>query len=123
DHDHAVQEITRLLIEAGHTRIALVNGPPDFYACRLRAEGYRSALDQAGLAPMPPRTQDGPFSAEHGYRSTIEMLDAPVSARPTAIVAASDLIAAGCLDAANARGLRVPTDLAITGFDDSILAS
>ncbi|MGH7903141.1 MAG: LacI family DNA-binding transcriptional regulator, partial [Candidatus Dormibacteraceae bacterium] len=44
------------------------------------------------------------------------------SRRPTAIVAASDLIAAGCLDAAKSNGLRVPDDLAITGFDDNILA-
>ncbi len=120
DHDHAIAELTLQLLQSGHTRIALVNGPLEFGACTLRAAGFRTALLAAGLTPGPEIP--GPFSAEHGYRAAQHLLDLSAAQRPTAIVAGSDLIAAGCIDAARARGLRIPDDLAITGFDDTMLA-
>ncbi len=120
DHDHAIAELTRHLIAVGHTHIGLVNGPEEFSACALRAAGYRAALTDAGLTPR--QEQPGSFSAEHGYRATLNLIDLPLAERPTAIVAASDVIAVGCIEAARSRGLRVPDDLAVTGFDDTMLA-
>jgi LacI family transcriptional regulator len=81
---------------------------------------FRAPLLAADLAPGPEIP--GPFSAEHGYRAAQHLLDLPAAQRPTAIVAGSDLIAAGCIDAARTRGLRIPDDLAVTGFDDTMLA-
>jgi len=123
DNDNAIFQLTRSLIEAGHRRVALVNGPSDLSACVLRAEGYHRALEAYGLSIIPTFERSGSFSADHGYQSALELLHLPVEERPTAIVAGSDLIAAGCLEAAQAQGLHVPGDLAVTGFDDNILAT
>jgi DNA-binding LacI/PurR family transcriptional regulator len=120
DHDYSVAELTRHLIDSGHSRISLVNGPEEFSACALRAGGYRSALADAGLSPAPEI--NGPFSADHGYHAGLSLLDLPTRQRPTAVVAASDVIAVGCMEAARARGVRIPDELAITGFDDTLLA-
>ncbi|MHB8612336.1 MAG: LacI family DNA-binding transcriptional regulator [Candidatus Dormibacteraceae bacterium] len=122
DHDQATFEMTRLLLDAGHKRIAFVNGPSGFTACQLRIEGYRAALLEAGIPPSPALEQEGPFTSKHGYDAARQLLAIGGADRPTAIAAASDLIAAGCMDAAKSLGLRVPADVAITGFDDNVLA-
>jgi LacI family transcriptional regulator len=121
DHDQATYHTTRLLLDNGHRRIALVNGPSAFTACQLRAEGYHAALLEAGITPESSLEREGTFTSKHGYESALQLLAIKDADRPTAIVAASDVIAAGCLDAAKSRGLRVPSDLAITGFDDNVL--
>lgn len=121
DHEVAINQLTRMLLQAGHKRIGLVNGPLAFTACTLRAEGYRAALQEAGIRVSAALQRNGEFSSKHGYDSALELLGLHVTKRPTAIIAASDVIAAGCLDAAKARSVRVPEDLAITGFDNNIL--
>lgn len=122
DHDQATYQMTRLLLDAGHKRIAFVNGPSGFTACQLRIEGYRAALLEAGISGSPALEREGSFTSKHGYDAALQLLVMGGADRPTAIAAASDLIAAGCLDAAKSLGLRVPADVAITGFDDNVLA-
>jgi len=121
DHDQATYNATTLLLDNGHKRIALVNGPTAFTACQLRAEGYHAALLEAGVTPEPSLEREGTFTSNHGYDAALNLLTIKGRNRPTGIVAASDVIAAGCLDAAKSMGLRVPQDLAITGFDDNVL--
>ncbi len=123
DHDYSIFQLTRSLIGEGHRRIALVNGPTDLSACVLRSAGYHKALQEAGLSISSTFERFGSFNAKHGYQSTLDLLRLPVGERPTAIVAGSDLIAVGCLEAAQTQGLHVPGDLAVTGFDDNILAT
>ena len=123
EHDSSAAQVTRMLIEQGHTRIALVNGPEEFYACHLRLEGYRSALQEGKLDYNSALVTTGPFKADYGSQTTRALLALPPVERPTAIVAGSDIIAAGCLDAIKSSGLQVPADLAITGFDDNILST
>lgn len=123
DHDHAALELTSTLLEAGHERVALVNGPADLSACQLRREGYRRALAAAGVRASARLERSGPFSSQHGFAALSELFSLRQRERPTAVVAGSDLIAAGCLQAARAAGLRVPEEFALTGFDDQPLAA
>ena len=107
---------TRHLIELGHRRIAMIGGPPRRLSARARLDGYRAALEQADLEYDQELVRDGDFGHELAYRHTLDLLELPV--RPTAIFAGSDHQALGTYQAARLRGLRVPEDLSVVGFDD-----
>jgi LacI family transcriptional regulator len=109
------------LIELGHTRIAYVGGRPGSGCNRARLHGYRAALEAAGIAPRPEYVINEEFRYEVGRRAGGRLLDLPE--RPTAVVGACDLIAIGVVEAARVRGLRVPDDLSVTGFDDTEVAT
>jgi LacI family xylobiose transport system transcriptional regulator len=111
---------TRHLIELGHTRIAAITGPEDMMCSLARLDGFRSAMNSAGLRIVPEWIQFGDFHAAGGRDRANTILAGPE--RPTAIFAGSDLQALGVLDAARASGLRVPEDLSIVGYDDIPLA-
>jgi LacI family xylobiose transport system transcriptional regulator len=83
---------------------------------RARLDGYRAALDTAGLPVDPALVRTGDFHHETGYRAGLELLKLPD--RPTAVFAGNDLQALGLYEAARELGLRVPEDLSIVGFDD-----
>lgn len=83
---------------------------------RARADGYRSALEQAGLRIDPALIRHGDFQHEGGFLCGGELLDLPDP--PTAIFAGSDQQALGVYEAARQRGLRIPQDLSVVGFDD-----
>jgi DNA-binding LacI/PurR family transcriptional regulator len=110
---------TRRLIDLGHERIALLQGPRKYKTLVERREGYLRALDQAGQSP-DPRLMVKPLhgSSRKGYRETQSLLALPRADWPTAIVAISDKTALGALDALKEAGLRVPDDMALVGFDD-----
>jgi DNA-binding LacI/PurR family transcriptional regulator len=108
----------RHLLGLGHRRIAMVNGPGEFLCCRARQDGYRAALDAAGVPWDPESVRVAPLYFEGGRDAAAELLRGPD--RPTAIFAANDLQALGVYDAARALGLRVPADLSVVGFDDLV---
>jgi DNA-binding LacI/PurR family transcriptional regulator len=110
------------LLSKGHSRIAFINGPKELSVSDLREEGFRMALDESSVRLSPVLLRSGSFSAEDGYRHFSDLLTLPRKQRPTAIVAGSDLIAAGCIRAANELGVRIPDDVALTGYDDDPLA-
>ncbi|GAA2294917.1 LacI family transcriptional regulator [Streptomyces kunmingensis] len=119
DNVAAADEATSHLIGLGRRRIAAIGLQPHLHngTARLRTEGYRRALDRAGL-PHPTAAQR-PVAALHradGARAMAELIDGPVA--PDAVFAFSDELALGALHVAHERGLRVPEDLAIVGFDD-----
>ncbi|HEX6523138.1 MAG TPA: LacI family DNA-binding transcriptional regulator [Streptosporangiaceae bacterium] len=107
---------TEHLISLGHRRIGAVAGPPDYLCSRARVDGYRSALDKAGIRFDPALVRNGDFYHEGGFSRGIELLS--MSEPPTAIFAGSDQQAFGVYEAARQRGLRVPEDLSVVGFDD-----
>ncbi|MFN3708528.1 LacI family DNA-binding transcriptional regulator [Microcella sp.] len=107
---------TRHLIELGHTRIAAITGPADMMCSLARLDGYRSAMNSAGLEIENEWVRFGNFHVEGGRAQAIALLDRPD--RPTAIFAGSDLQALGALEAARALGLSVPGDVSIVGYDD-----
>ena len=112
---------TNHLIELGHRRIACITGPSDITPSAERVAGYRQAMQKAGLPIDESLILRGSFNYENGYQAAQTLLSR--SPRPTAIFASNDLMAVGVLSAANQRGLRVPEDLSVIGYDDVRLAS
>lgn len=110
---------TRHLIELGHERIAILEGPRKYKTLTERREGYLRALDDANL-PIDPSLMIKPLrhSSRKGYGEAQSLLALPEGRRPTAIFAISDKAALGALDALKDAGLRVPDDIALVGFDD-----
>jgi len=111
---------TRHLVELGHERIAMITGPEDMMCSLARLDGYRSAMNSAGLAVDPRWTVFGDFHFGGGRAAAKRLLALPEP--PTAIFAGSDLQALGVLEAARALGIRVPEDLSVVGYDDLPLA-
>jgi LacI family xylobiose transport system transcriptional regulator len=111
---------TRHLIDCGHTRIAIITGPKDMLCSVARLDGFRSAMSMAGLDVDPGLITFGDFHVEDGYARAMDLLGRPD--RPTAIFAGSDLQALGVLEAARVKGLRVPQDLSVVGYDDVAMA-
>ncbi len=120
--DRAALSLTvRHLVELGHTRIAHVAGPLDISTGLFRRDGFVDAVERAGLAASECRVYDaGTFRSAEGHAACSQMLDS--GDRATAIVAANDLLALGCIDAIRDRGLSVPKDLSVSGYDDIALA-
>jgi LacI family xylobiose transport system transcriptional regulator len=109
-------DATRHLIGLGHRRVAAITGPGDLLCSLARLDGYRAAMTSAGLAVDPQWVRFGDFQRAGGERHAAELLD--LDQPPTAIFAGNDLQALGVLHAADARGLTVPDDLSVVGFDD-----
>ncbi|GGX72836.1 LacI family transcriptional regulator [Streptomyces minutiscleroticus] len=107
---------TRHLIECGHERIAIITGPEDMMCSLARLDGFRSAMATSGLEVDPRLVRYGDFHVQGGFAHAMELLDGPD--RPTAIFAGSDLQALGVLEAARLKGLSVPRDLSVVGYDD-----
>jgi LacI family transcriptional regulator len=121
NHYQGGQLATQHLIELGHRRIACIAAGSDLSPSAERVTGYRDTLAAHGLAYDPDLVAPGDFQFASGYRAAQQLLDLPQP--PTAVFACNDLMAVGCISAATARGLRVPQDLAVVGFDDVKLAS
>jgi LacI family transcriptional regulator, galactose operon repressor len=111
---------TRHLLSLGHRRIAYIGGPVTAACNQARMHGYRAALEAAG-APAPEEyVRTGNFRYQDGLLGGAALLDLPEP--PTAVFAGSDETAAGVIEAARARGLRIPEDLSLVGFDDTEVA-
>jgi LacI family transcriptional regulator len=109
------------LHELGHDRIATINGPTQARVGMDRLMGYRQALGRLGLPYRDDYVRDGDFYFESGSIAMQELLSLPEP--PTAVFAASDLMAAGAIRAVEQAGLAVPADIAVVGFDDIQLAA
>ena len=107
---------TEHLLTLGHRRIGAIAGPGDYLCSRARIDGYRSALERAGIPFDPELVRHGDFHHEGGFVRGGELL--ALASPPTAIFAGSDQQAFGVYEAARQRGLRVPQDLSVVGFDD-----
>ena len=112
---------TEHLLSLGHRRIAHAGGPVPVECSQARVAGYHSALRQAGIALDDSLLTHSLFTYDAGREVAAPLLDR--ADRPTAIFAACDEIALGILEEARRRGIRVPEDLSVIGFDDSFLAS
>ncbi len=111
---------TRHLIEKGFTRIACVTGPLDKTPARLRLEGYRAAMQRAGL-PVPEGYEViGDFEFGGGLRAMQSLLALPEP--PQAVFMGNDAMAFGAYQALYQAGLRIPQDIALVGYDDIELA-
>lgn len=109
-------EATTYLIELGHRRIGFIAGRPDLTSARLRDAGYRNALAAAGISFDPALVRVGFYEADTARRAAHDLLSQPD--RPSAVFAANDLSAIALIEVAQERGLDVPGDLSVVGFDD-----
>lgn len=114
---HAIEHLLTL----GHHRIGVISGPPGYASAAERSEGCRQALADAGTAPDPALFVESDFEMGPGAAAAAQLLD--LADPPTAIFGGNDPIACGALRAAHERGLRVPEDVSIVGFDDLPLAA
>jgi LacI family transcriptional regulator len=121
DEQQAAKALVQQLVELGHRRIAHIVGIANHGASRWRLQGYKDALAAAGLPLDPDYVVQGAFTFGSGVIAARELFELP--RRPTAIFAANDDMAAGVMWAANERGLKVPRDLSVCGFDDTPLAT
>jgi len=107
---------TEYLIKLGHKRIGFITGSMDLGAAIDRLEGYRSALRVYHIPEDPKLVYEGTFFQPDGYAGASTLLD--IKDPPTAIFASNDSMAMGAMDAVRTRGLRIPEDISILGFDD-----
>ena len=107
-------DAVRHMIEAGHSRIAAITGPPGSYDVERRMEGYRQALEQYGGTEGP--ILEGDFTQESGYEAGKKILDS--EDLPDAVFACNDYMAMGAMLAFQEAGIRIPHDIAVSGFDD-----
>lgn len=121
DNVGGARAIACLLAEYGHREIGVIGGPPLLTTSRDRLESFRAGLRECGIALPPDRVISCDFSRDGGAQAAIAMLDR--HPQLTAIFALNDVMAVGALSALRLRGLRVPDDIAVAGFDDIPLAS
>ncbi|WP_187336669.1 LacI family DNA-binding transcriptional regulator [Novosphingopyxis iocasae] len=117
----AVERAVDYLVEMGHRRIAMIEGPEGFRSARERSDGFLAAMKRHGLEVRPEMLAPGHYTFESGLAAAEQLL--AISPRPTAIFAGNDEMAAGALHVAGRRGMAVPDDLSLVGFDDSPLAA
>jgi LacI family transcriptional regulator len=117
----AVREATTYLIDQGHRLIGLVAGPHGFRSAAERRRGFEDALAAAGMKLPRSLIAEGNYTFDSGVAAAERLLD--LSPRPTAIFASNDEMATGVVYAARQRGIRVPDDLSVIGFDDTPLAA
>jgi DNA-binding LacI/PurR family transcriptional regulator len=104
------------LLSLGHRRIALINGPLSLNTARERQAGYEQAFHDAGLPVPSDLIRFGDFRQAGGYHAMQTLL--AEGERPTAVFTASNLMTLGALEAIHERGLEIPSDIAVIGFDD-----
>ncbi len=121
NHEAGGRLATEHLVGLGHTRIACIAGPTELSSARQRVQGYRRALEAAGLPFDASRVVSRAFTPEGGHEAMSALLALPE--RPTAVFASNDLMAVGAICAAAQAGLRVPQDVSVIGFDDIALAA
>jgi LacI family transcriptional regulator len=115
DNYSGVRAGTQHLIDQGHTKIAYIRGVPDMDSSGLRYQGFRDAIQLAGLTVDERLVAESDFTYAQGFRLASALI---AEHRPTALVAGADLIALGAVDAARASGLSVPGEFSVVGFDD-----
>lgn len=118
--EQAAQQMTAAMIAEGHTRIGFIKGHPDHGASEARLRGFMAAHEEAKLELDSELMVQGYFSYRSGLEGAESLLN--LDARPTAIFASNDDMAAGALAAAHRFRMNVPEELSVVGFDDTPLA-
>jgi LacI family transcriptional regulator len=121
DDFKAAYEMTRYLLTLGHRHLGFIKGHPNQTASAERWLGFETALREADCKPQSPSVEQGYFSYRSGLDSAEKLL--ALRPRPTAIFASNDDMAAAVVSVAHRRGLDVPRDLSVVGFDDTATAT
>ena len=121
DDARAVRELTAHLLGLGHRRIGFIKGNPAYNSSQRRFNGYLAALAEADMALDPALVTQGLFNYRSGLDAAEQLLDQ--SQPPTAIFACNDDMAAAVVAIAHGRGIDIPGDLTVCGYDDTPLAT
>lgn len=113
-------EVTRHLLDMGYRKVAFIGGPQLWSSAAERLKGYQKALEDYGFPFNPSLVEYGDWEVIGGVNAINQLLDRYPDI--DAIFVGNDVMAAGCIQSATKRGLRVPQDLAIVGYDDRYLA-
>lgn len=117
----AVHDAITYLVDQGHSLIAFIEGPRGFRSAAERRTGFEQAIEAAGIELPRNFVAEGNYTFESGIEAANRLLD--LGPAPTAIFASNDEMAAGVVHAANQRGLSVPDNLSVVGFDDTAIAA
>ncbi|KIL25913.1 hypothetical protein B4134_2659 [Bacillus safensis] len=121
NYEQAIYDSVQLLVEKGHKRIAFVSGPMSEPINSVRKlAGYKRALEEAGIAFDDTLVAEGDYSYDSGIESLAHLLEQ--SDKPTAVIAATDEMALGVIHGAQDRGVSIPEDLEVIGFDNTRLS-
>ncbi len=123
DEEHGAYDMVRHLVSVGHRRIMHISGKQGLLGAKRRIDGYLRALKDSGIPFDTELLVEGDFSATNGQIAAEAWL-AGHEGRPlpTAIFCGNDAIAVACIEVLAKRGIRVPTDVSVCGFDDSLAA-
>jgi len=116
DSEQGAYLVTQYLLSLGHHRIALINGPAGLSTVEDRLEGYLRAFAEANLTPCSELIFNGHFTFESGEELATRALS--ITPPPTAIFAANNFLALGSIKALRERGMQIPADISLAGFDD-----
>lgn len=116
DNHQATFDLTAYLIATGHRRIAYVRGPENLATTYIREKGFMDALQESDLPAIENYIVDSDFTFEGGLKAINQLLDLPEP--PSAVIAANDITALGCVVGAQQRGVRVPEELSVAGMDN-----
>jgi LacI family transcriptional regulator len=120
-HSSGATQATRHLLGLGHRRIGVIAGPSGWVATQERLRGYHAALAGAGVLPDESLVRYSNFRVDGGRQEAAALLDLPDP--PSAVFAFNDSMAIGVMQEAAARGLRIPQDCSVVGFDDTVEAT
>ena len=121
DDAEAAEEMTHHILDCGHRKIGFIRGPDDQSSSRFRFRGFKSAMARRGIPVGEGWVVQGDYTYRSGMLAAEAILALPD--RPTAIFASNDDMAAGVVAAAQRLGLKVPDDLSVAGFDDTMFAT
>lgn len=116
DNIKAAERVTEHLIMKGHKRIGFINGPEHIILCRDRQEGYIQTLEKYEISASHDLIMSSDFTIKGGFECAKQLLE--LEEKPSAIFAANDDMAVGVIQAVQERGLRVPQDVSVVGFDN-----
>jgi len=123
DNEDVSEEAARYLLNAGHSRIAVITGLAHTSPARMRMKGINKAFREAGLILDNALVKNGDWEYASGYSCMAELLEQERETPPTALFAMNDLMAVGAMNAIREAGLHVPGDISVIGFDNREISS
>lgn len=121
DDQSGAYRLTEYLVQQGHRNIAIIEGKQGFKSTQARRDGYREALRKHGISVPEAYYVSGNYDLESGHAAMSKLLELPD--RPTAVFCCNDDMALGAVKAVTERGLSVPEDISVAGFDDHLFSA
>ncbi|KEQ27355.1 LacI family DNA-binding transcriptional regulator [Paenibacillus tyrfis] len=121
DDQSGAYRLTEYLVQQGHRHIAIIEGKEGFKSTQARRDGYREALRKHGISVPEAYYVSGNYDLESGHAAMCKLLELPD--RPTAVFCCNDDMALGAVKAVTERGLSVPEDISVAGFDDHLFSA